>query len=355
MRITSLDITDLRIIKRLRIEPSAGVNFIVGDNGAGKTSVLEAIYLAGRGRTFRHVDAGPMIRQGAESTTVIVGIRDEAAGRDSILGIRREKRALVCRLDGKDIRKRSILAEALPVQWIGSQPQLFLGMGPEVRRRFIDMGLFHVEHSFLGALTEFQRTLRQRNAAIRTGSMEQLRLWNRPFGEAGLAMHEYRTAFVDELMRRVIGLIDDWAPGYQLAYRYRCGWNKEHSLADQLERKMETDLRLGYTARGPQRAELEILTNGALAEKKLSRGQQKVVVLALNLALADLVKSRKGAMPVILIDDLPAELDPINRERMMHELQQRGGQVFLTKIEIGMLNAIGSGARTFHVEHGALK
>jgi len=97
------------------------------------------------------------------------------------------------------------------------------------------------------------------------------------------------------------------------------------------------------------------LADGVLAEKKLSRGQQKLLVLAINLVLADMIKARKTTTPILLIDDLAAELDPGNRERVMRELEQRGAQVFLTQIEPHMLPTSAPGKTTFHVEHGTLK
>lgn len=354
VHITSLGISNLRILENLNIDPSPGINFIVGDNGAGKTSVLEAIYLAGRGRTFRHTDASPMIREGAESVTVVVETANRGTERRSILGIRRGKKELICRLNGQDVKKRSILAEALPVQWIGSQPQLFLGMGPDVRRRFIDMGMFHVEHSYLEILGEFQRNLRQRNAAIRQGQGESVRIWNQPLANAAETLHRNRSRFVDELMSRTLEIHASWNPDYSLSYRFKAGWNPDTPLIQQLEEKIGVDLSLGYTSRGPQRAELELIADGGLAEKKLSRGQQKLLVLSINLALIDLLSNHACAAPILLIDDLAAELDPGNRERMMSELETREGQVFLTKIESGSLEAGKPGAKMFHVEHGAL-
>jgi len=336
------------------IDPCPGINFVVGNNGAGKTSVLEAIYLAGRGRTFRHSDAGPMIRQGTDSVTIIVETQEEGSGRRSVLGIRREKRELICRLDGQDVKKRSILAEALPVQWIGSQPQLFLGLGPEVRRRFLDMGLFHVEHSYLGVLSEFQRNLRQRNSAIRQGSAENVRIWDKPLAKSAEVLHCHRVRFVEELLTRLLEIRNGWNPDFSLDYRYKPGWNEEKPLEQELAEKIEVDLRMGYTSRGPHRAELELFADGGSAEKKLSRGQQKLLVLALNLALNDLMSVHKRRSPILLIDDLAAELDPGNRQRIMSELERRGGQVFLTKIEEDSLKVKRTEAKTFHVEHGEL-
>jgi len=354
VRIRSLEVNDLRILESLKIEPSPGLNFIVGDNGAGKTSVLEAIYLAGRGRTFRHSDAGPMIRAGAEYVTVILETEDVATERRSILGIRRGKKDLTCRLNGQDIHKRSRLAEALPVQWIGSQPQLFLALGPDVRRRFIDMGLFHVEQSFLRVLTEFQRNLRQRNAAIRLGSLDSVQIWNSPLSKVGESLNDHRTRFVESLMARTQEIHSNWNQDYSLSYRFKSGWNQHTSLFEQLEDKIQVDLRLGYTSRGPQRAELELFADGGLAEKKLSRGQQKLLVVCINLAFMDLLTKGRRTTPIVMVDDLAAELDPVNRARVINELESREGQVFLTKIENDALKAVKPGAQTFHVEHGAL-
>ena len=145
-----------------------------------------------------------------------------------------------------------------------------------------------------------------------------------------------------------------WDPDFSLDYRYKRGWNQEKPLDQELAEKIEVDLRLGYTSRGPHRAELELFADGGSAEKKLSRGQQKLLVLALNLALIDLMSAHKRRSPVLLIDDLAAELDPGNRQRIMSELERRGGQVFLTKIEEGSLKVKSTEAKTFHVEHGEL-
>lgn len=354
MRISSLKISDLRVIKQLEMSPGQGLNFIVGDNGAGKTSILEAIYLAGRGRTFRHTDAGPMIRQGATGCTVLVEFEREPGGRKSVLGVRRERRQLTCRLNGQDVHRRSELAEALPVQWIGSQPQLLLALGPEIRRRFIDMGLFHVEHSYLGVMSEFQRILKQRNSAIRQADAATVKVWNRPFARVAEEMTARRRVFIEDLMARVRALVDRWGAGFLTGYRFRAGWQEAEPLFEQLERKVDQDVRLGYSTFGPQRAELEVLADGVNAEKKLSRGQQKILVMALNLALMDMIAEGRGYPPVLLIDDLAAELDGQNRGVMIRELQSRRAQVFLAMIEEPALAPDQEDAAVFHVEHGAL-
>jgi DNA replication and repair protein RecF len=356
VRIISLQIEDLRIIERMRLAPGKRINLIVGGNGAGKTSVLEAVYLAGRGRSFRHPEAGPMIRQGAQWTRVVADIEDEVSGRRFVLGVQRERRSLHCRLDGRELHKRSLLAEALPVQWIGSQPQLLLSMGPDIRRRFLDMGLFHVEPSYLRVLSEFHRILKQRNASLRRAVPSEVELWDRRFSESSIKVSEQREAFVHELMRRSTEYLAAWQAGVSISYRYRRGWSSKSDLPVQLAEKMEADMRMGYTTVGPQRAELQIATTeGGLAEKKLSRGQQKMLVFALNIAMNDLITARTGRAPILLVDDLAAELDRQNRERLFNELWNRGGQVFVACIAAEVAELELPGTTMFHVEHGRLR
>jgi DNA replication and repair protein RecF len=355
VQISSLDVTNLRILRDLHIEPASGINFIVGANGSGKTSVLEAIYLAGRGRTFRHSDAGPMIRHGAEFATVFVELFDERSERRSVLGVQRARQELHCRLNGQDVRKRSILAEALPVLWVGSQPQAFLEMGPAVRRGFVDMGLFHVEPSYLQTLGEFQRTLRQRNAAIRDGDAAAVRVWNRPLAIAGELVDRQRAGFVHNLWGLVEQQLNEWEVDFRIHHRYRSGWRADASLLEHLEEKTTADRELGYTSVGPQRAELQLRVENASVEKTLSRGQQKILVLAANLALLDIIVVRSHRKPVLLIDDLAAELDTNNRRRVVQGIERRRVQAFLTEIEEGMLTPSSADVEMFHVEQGALR
>ncbi len=355
MRILSLQVENLRVIEGVQIEPCGGLNLITGANGAGKTSLLEAIYLAGRGRTFRHAEAGPMIRQGADSTRVVVKFENAAQGRQSVLGVQRERKRLVCRLDGQEVVQRSGLAAALPVQWVGSQPQQLLSMGPDIRRRFIDMGLFHVEPSFFTVLKAFQRAYRQRNAAIREGLADEVRHWDPVFADASEQLSACREGLVEALMRRTMALIRDWDPGFKVDFRYRRGWADDVSLVEQLGRKTELDMRMGFTTVGPQRAELEIVTDsGLLAERQLSLGQQKLLVLALNIALLDVLTQRRGLTPIFLVDDLGAELDHGNRKRALTEILNRRAQVFIATIENNLSGERAENTKVFHVEHGVL-
>jgi DNA replication and repair protein RecF len=348
MRVQSIKITDLRLFRHLEMEPGPRFNAVVGPNGSGKTTVLEAIYLAGRGRSFRHQESKPLVRKGADRATVVCRVSNPATGTVSILGVSQGKGGLEARLDGRDVAKRSVLAGALPLQWIGSNPQTFLSGGPDIRRRFLDMGLFHVEHDYYRLFAEFSRILKQRNAALRQGRPSEVRIWDEPLSAIGSALGQQRQRYCDALMS---GVLTDMAEiGLVLNYRYLPGWRADKGLKEQLHHRLERDMRYGYTSVGPQRAELSIELDGFPAERQLSRGQQKRLVFALNLRLWDLVKADTGRGPVMLIDDLAAELDARNRTDILAALRARGGQVFLTEITPDLVLDDPT-ALMFHVEH----
>ena len=159
-----------------------------------------------------------------------------------------------------------------------------------------------------------------------------------------------------ELMTRSTEYFSAWETGVSISYRYRRGWAAKNDLPAQLAEKLTTDMRIGYTTVGPHRAELHITTTeGGLAEKKISRGQQKMLVFAMNTAMSDLIKARTGRAPILLVDDLGAELDRVNQEKILKELGNQGGQVFVASIaaeiaEFGLPDTI-----MFHVEHGSLR
>jgi DNA replication and repair protein RecF len=356
--IRELVVENLRLIEKLRLAPEAGINVIAGPNGAGKTSILEAIYLAGRGRSFRHRDARPLIREGETEARVVLRLQRTPGGRSMTLGMARQSQGLQCRLDGTEVRKRSVLAEALPVQWVSSQPQGLLEGGPDIRRRFLDMAVFHVEQGYLEALSGYQRALRQRNAALRGGDAAAGRVWHQALSEFAEVLNRSRQRMVAQLETAVLALTQTWDLSAHIAFRYHPGWSDTTPLRDELDRRLEEDLRQGYTGRGPHRAEIDVLavqsSKGRAAAKVLSRGQLKMLVIAINLAAYDVIATANSEQrPIWLIDDLAAELDLANRQRVMAALSERDTQAFITRLSDETLPSDRIDA-VFHVEHGQL-
>jgi DNA replication and repair protein RecF len=349
MLIESLKITDFRILTDVSLRPSSGLNLIWGDNGAGKTSILEALYLAARGRSFRHQEAGPFIRTGASKARVVVKTQDEM-GRHHVLGIERSAREQLVRLDGTNLQRRSEQVRALPLQILTPNSHALIEGPPELRRRYLDLGLFHVEQAYHRWYSDYQRALRQRNAALRT-QPRTAATWDHALAEAAILLHQSRDNYIRLLAEAAEAALLRMTPGIQISLVHRPGWDPDTELSAQLASRFEMDCRQGFTGIGPHRADIQIRAEHVDAAKRLSRGQQKLVVIALMLGQVAVQQSKISCTPVLLLDDLPAELDRTHRERVMTELRSLSAQALITSVEPDSL-PMGSGAGMFHVEQG---
>jgi DNA replication and repair protein RecF len=169
---------------------------------------------------------------------------------------------------------------------------------------------------------------------------------------------ETRNRIADSVVSRCREILDDWETGFTIEGHFRPGWRQGSDLESALLERLDDDLQRGFTGLGPQRADIEFIQGGGLAEKRLSRGQQKILVAALNLAILDIVSGERGETwrPIMLIDDLGSELDVQNQERIITDLCRRGIQAFVAMISIeATLGVAESAVKVFHVEHGAIK
>lgn len=351
MRIESVTIQGFRVLQDITLTPAPGLNLIWGDNGVGKTSVLEALFLASRGRSFRHREAGPFIRKGEGRCRVVARLLDDH-GKAHVLGVERSAREQIVRYDGANLTRRSEQVRAFPLQIITPSSHALLEGSPELRRRYLDLGLFHVEHGYHRQFSEYQRGLRQRNAALRS-QPSVARSWDGQLSEYAAQLDESRTRYVDELSELASETLARLSAGMQVSLQYRPGWDTHASLAEQLAVRWPTDQRQGFTGIGPHRADIVISAEQSDAAKRLSRGQQKLVVAALMLAQARLQQRRCGVSPVLLFDDLPAELDRTHRDRLVGELAASGLQVLITSVESNALS-VAEDWGMFHVEQGGV-
>ena len=356
MNISRLDVADVRCIQRASLRDLGQLNLLSGSNGSGKTSVLEAIHCLSTGRSFRSRSAVPLIRRESPSLTAFAQLQGEH-GEQMGLGIRRERDgSFEARLRGERVESLAELAALLPVQVVDAEAFELVAGGAGERRQFMDWGVFHVEHDFFGAWARLKRALRQRNALLRRGRMtaSESAFWMNELVEAGERVDALRRAYLERLAPDFELALNRLEPELRVSLAYYRGWDASTALADALHQREAADREAGYTALGPQRADLRLKWSGASAADHLSRGQQKLVVCALKLAQGALVDRIAGRRCIYLLDDVVAELDRHHRGTVLGTVLASGHQVFATGTEADeLLAAVPAGAdtRLFHVEH----
>jgi len=352
MRFTRVGGSNFRLFERFEIEPQPGINLILGANAAGKTTVLEALYALGRGRSFR---AGSPELLGPAGPEWLVQARARTPGQPELsVGLAWSAEGLQIRMDQADATLQD-LVRRVPVQVLEPDSHRLLDEGPAYRRRYLDWGVFHVEHRLFPAWRRYQRALRQRNHALRRGEdRAAVEAWNAELADSGETIHACRLAHVEHLRQPLALEIEALLGPMGWSLELARGWGTDQSLAEALDTHYEQDRRLGTTARGPHRAELKLQLADRSARHQISRGQQKLLIAALLLAQAQLIRARCGVEPVLLVDDFPAELGPAFQDALLASLRRYGGQVFITSIErTPALSSIEKSAM-FHVEHGVV-
>ena len=359
MLIRRLDITGVRNIRQARLDGLRQINVLYGSNGAGKTSVLESIYILSSARSFRNHKLVPLINRESDSCVVYgeVNIPDAGFQPIGVERFRSKTRSSNIRVSGKTVHSAAALADCLPLQVISADTFKLLEGAPAIRRQFMDWGVFHVEHHFHKAWKTAQRCLKQRNTLLRHDRIDdqQLRLWTTELVRSSEQLDSYRQQYIERLIPVFEGtlskLID--LKGLQISY-YR-GWDRERSLADVLRENLSREQEQKHTLTGPHRADIRLRYQSALATDVLSRGQQKLVVCALRVAQGYLLSELTGKRCGFLVDDLPAELDVNHRKALCCLLEELRCQVFVTCVnQLDMNNCWSddSNLKMFHVEHG---
>lgn len=363
MFLDKLSIHGVRNIRRAELELSSRINLLYGENGSGKTSVLEAIHLLSRGRSFRSRHLKDLITRGESDCTVYGRIQDSNNSRMTSIGVKRDINSkFVFKLNGELVNSASTLSQALPLQLLNSDSFDLLTGPPSVRRAFLDWGVFHVEHRFRLDWAILQRCLKQRNSLLRHAKIDplQLSIWDNEFCTLAEKVNGARQDYLAKLIPVVKDVLNSIGLPGELSFQFQSGWKEDTSLNDQLKHNLVRDRKLGFTQAGPHRAEIKICTDGSLAANILSRGQTKVLVSALKLAQGQLFQQEMGYNCLFLLDDLPSELDAAHREKLGSMLFDMGVQMFLTGVDPRDLKGLWGSQLSqdhgmFHVEHGDIK
>lgn len=349
-----LTVRDFRCFDTADIELAPDINWIIGENASGKTSLLEAIFFLGHGRSFRTHRPDRLMREGTDRFQAVARIGSEHG--EKVLGMARGKQGSEGRLGGEPLKSLADAARALPVVVLDSEMNRLISEGPGERRRWLDWGVFHVEPRYLDSWRSFRRALKQRNEGLRQGLPDSaLRPWTEALVESGLKLDEYRRAHMVSLAELASEYAKTALRDGEVTLRYAQGWAEDDGYSESLARHLDKDRELGMTRYGPHRADVKVLVDGVPAIERVSRGQLKMLAGALWLAQAKLYSETAAARLLLLVDDLAAELDEDHLRRFVRLLQAQDAQLVLTAIQQEDQVRTGlQGGRMFHVEHGQI-
>lgn len=349
MSLQAIQLADFRCFRQIELELDPSLTLITGPNGAGKTSVLEGIYLLGRGRSFRTSQTDSLVRLGADQFRVVGSVSRN--GRGISVGLQWASRRLEARIAGAPAESLAELTVTLPVQVIEPGIHQLIEGGPLRRRRFVDWGVFHVEPRFLFHWQRFHRALRQRNAVLREQEPDDaLEVWTRELIVSGEHINQARINYVLQLLPH-IGRACSELLGEEIAITYVRGWPDDQTLEEALTNARARDRQRQTTTVGPHRADLAIRRLSRTARQTVSRGQQKLLAAALVLGQLQLHAVEQSLRTTLLLDDPAAELDAMRLDRLVAQVRELPVQLVITALHDDF-RRWGSAGRLFHVEQG---
>ncbi|HEY2463251.1 MAG TPA: DNA replication/repair protein RecF [Steroidobacteraceae bacterium] len=351
MSLSRLQVTDFRCLQAAELHPDSHFTLISGPNASGKTSLLEAIYILGRGRSFRTRRLEHLIRNGAERFVVFGEV--ETSTRRVPMGVEGSRKGIRAQIDSDKPSSLAELALFLPVQIIDPEVHHLIDEGPSRRRRFLDWGVFHVEQSFVGHWQRYQQVLKQRNAALKARQPRGVvSVWDSDLVRSGELLGAARARYVS-LLGPSAEAIGRNLLGMELSLSYRNGWLKGQAMAEALQQSWNHDLETGATQVGPHRAELGIRLDGTPVKDRISRGQQKLLAAALLIAQLKLFPEGSPVQPTLLLDDPAAELDDERLASLIREVSSQSVQLIITTLH-GEFPAFGEPGKRFQIAGGRL-
>ncbi len=357
MSIEQLEISHFRNLENVSLTPSPKINAIIGNNGSGKTSLLEAIYFLGTAKSFRTPHSKQAITFGA-SHFVVFGKVNTLGGASVPVGISKDSESITIKISNRPASSASTLAGLLPVQLINPDVHKMLEEGPRYRRRFMEWGLFHVKPNYFQHWQECRHILKQRNAALKQNlPAREIEQWDLALCEKSEVITTLRRQYLEQLQPIINRLLGQSPLLPTVEIQLSQGWSKSKTLGQALRDNYDTDRSRGFTQYGPQRMDLVINTHGVRAKDVVSRGQQKIITAIMKLAQQELLnQGESGSKGVLLVDDLPAELDQQFRTLLLDMIAAQRTQVFITATDATLLgNLDDPKVGLFHVEHGTIK
>lgn len=337
MRLIKLKLASFRNLKNLELTPGDKFNVFYGNNGQGKTNLLESIYLLATMKSFKQAKNSELISFGSEFALLKGAVERDRVRREISLLL--EKQGKKAKIDDKLATRVDDFFGNLNVVLFTPEEIAMVRGGPELRRRYLDRAVFTCDIGYLTAYHAYLKILKQRNALLKTGEAFGLDTWTEQLAQAAVQVVERRSAWIGEiekLLQRFYSEISGNEETVQIEYRQHSvdpkSWQEDpkQALLNALKAHEAEERRRCTTVVGPHRDDLHFGLNGRAARHFASQGQQRSYVLALKMAEIEYITRCFEAPPVLLLDDMTSELDRERNENLMEFLKKRQMQVFIT-------------------------
>lgn len=371
MRLTSLSVRHFRNLAAVDLEPHPRFNILVGQNGQGKTNLLEAIYFLAALRSFRSFRLRDLIGHGHDEATVIGHVDRDGDQRDLSLRIRPTGRRID--VNGKLLRDTSRFFGSLNATVFAPEDTWVLRGSPSDRRTMLDRMVFHAKPTHGEVALRYDTTLRNRNALFRDDAPPDPALmaaYNAELAQTGAQLYHNRLAWLDQLQAPLHdAFCEIFGAPHEVAWRYEATWpddighdplptpatlyNLEAWLLAGLQRASRREQQRGHTLVGPHRDDIVGVLDGQPMRVWASQGQHRAFVLALKIVEIQRLTDQFGHPPLLLLDDVSSELDPIRNARLFSFLDRIQGQVFLTTVDPAALGLRSAQSR-YTMQNGQL-
>lgn len=347
MRLLALETRAYRNLAHVVLEAHPRFNVLSGDNGQGKTNLLEAVYFVATTKSFRTARVASVLRFHAPNVYVAGVLQRFGVEKALSVGLELgETKRRVLMINGERVTLPAYVSAMSVLAYSSARLEILRG-APEERRRFVDRGIASVDPGYLELVSRYGRVLRQRNALLHAGTTAGLDAWDAEFAAVGAEMQRARAAYVESLAAEFQSIVDEHAyhvRGVKLTYN--------PSVSGDHGRLRSAELRARMSLTGPQRDTLDFTLEERPAAEVLSGGEQKMIVLFLKFAKLALFRRRFDEPAVFLLDDIDAELDLEVLPKLLSRLPA-STQVFATSAKEAFLAALEAGPhRRLVVENG---
>ncbi len=337
MQLTHLSLSNYRNIEHSRVDFGSRFNLFHGSNGQGKTNFLEAIFFLGTVKSFRHARQAEIISWGKQAATLSCAVIDDTMRHDLAITIEAHGKQLA--VDGKSSARLVDYCSVLSVVAFSPEELVMVNGSPDQRRRYLDRAIFSGDAGYLRLYHDYYRVLKQRNQLLRSRSYHAMDAWSEQLVETAVRLIMARDRYVAELAELFTGfysLISGSDEVGRLCYHAHAleGRREPDDVREgmvlALARNSSAEKERCTTLVGPHRDDLVFLLNGKPIRQHGSQGQQKSFVLAMKMAEIEYLTRTQGTQPVLLLDDMTAELDSSRISHLLDYLVRKQMQVFIT-------------------------